>query len=325
MNGRLNERTTRLVDNLAARAFDLKIDAHDVNGERTLDFGVKAPGGIAAGLELARVCMADLGTISLGSGHLSGRAWPTIEVATDHPFAACLLSQYAGWQISVGKFFAMGSGPMRAAAAREAIFTEAAYRETPQATVGVLEGGKLPPSDVFAWLAERTAVPASSTSLLVAPTASIAGSIQVVARVVETALHKLHEIGFDLSTIRSASGVAPFAPVAANDLAGIGRTNDAILYGGSVVVHVGPGDKATTAEAVDDLIASLGPKAPASASSMYGQPFLEIFEAAGRDFYKIDPHLFSPGEITFCNLKSGRLHRFGHLDHHTLARSFGLD
>lgn len=323
MNGQLNERTVRLVDALAARAFELKIDVQDINGERTFDFGVKAPGGIAAGLELARVCMADLGTVVMGSGELAGRVWPTIEVATDHPVAACLFSQYAGWQISVGKFFAMGSGPIRAAAGREAIFTEARYRESPTATAGVLEGGQLPNSEVFAWLAERTAVPASGTSLLVARTASMAGSIQVVARVVETALHKLHEIGFDLSTIRSASGVAPLAPVAKNDLEGIGRTNDAILYGGSVVVHVGPGDTAATSEAVDDLVASLGPKVPASASSMYGRPFLEIFEAAGRDFYKIDPHLFSPGEITFCNVKSGRLQRFGQLDHETLERSFG--
>lgn len=324
MSGLLNERTVRLVDTIVTRADELKVDVHDVNGERTLDLGVKAPGGLAAGIELARVCMADLGTVTLGIGLLSGRTWPVVEVATDHPVRACLFSQYAGWQISVGKYFAMGSGPMRAAAGREAIFTESGYRESPQATVGVLETGKLPPTEVFAWLAEKTGVPASSTTLLVAPTASQAGSIQVVARVVETALHKLHEIGFDLSTIRSASGAAPLAPVAANDLEGIGRTNDAILYGGSVVVHLGPSDKTPTGSAVDDLVASLGPKVPAGASAMYGQPFLEIFEAAGRDFYKIDPHLFSPGEILFCNVKSGRVQRFGGIDHSILARSFGL-
>jgi methenyltetrahydromethanopterin cyclohydrolase len=328
MDGRLNERTVARVERLLARSFELKVDVQDVNGERLVDCGVKAPGGLEAGLELARVCLADLGQVSLGSGTLAGRAWPTVEVATDHPVAACLFSQYAGWQIGVGKFFAMGSGPMRAAAAREAIFSEFAYRETPLATVGVLEGGKLPSSEVFAWLAERTGVAASSTSLLVAPTASFAGSLQVVARVVETALHKLHEIGFDLRTVRSASGVAPFAPVAANDLEGIGRTNDAILYGGSVVVHVGPSDRGETGpnlsgDDVDDLVRTLGPKVPAGASSMYGRPFLEIFEAAGRDFYKIDPHLFSPGEITFCNVKTGRTQRFGGLDHATLARSFG--
>lgn len=324
MSGLLNERTVRRVDTIVTRADELKIDVHDVNGERTVDLGVKAPGGLAAGVELARVCMADLGTVTLGTGLLSGRTWPVVEVATDHPVRACLFSQYAGWQISVGKYFAMGSGPMRAAAGREAIFTESGYRESPQATVGVLETGKLPPTEVFAWLAEKTGVSASSTTLLVAPTASQAGSIQVVARVVETALHKLHEIGFDLSTIRSASGAAPLAPVAANDLEGIGRTNDAILYGGSVVVHLGPSDKTPTGSAVDDLVASLGPKVPAGASAMYGQPFLEIFEAAGRDFYKIDPHLFSPGEILFCNVKSGRVQRFGGIDHSILARSFGL-
>ena len=40
----------------------------------------------------------------------------------------------------------------------------------------------------------------------------------MVARSVETALHKLHELKFDLNQIVSAFGTAPLPPVATKDL-----------------------------------------------------------------------------------------------------------
>ena len=85
-------------------------------------------------------------------------------------------------------------------------------------------------------------------------------------------------------------------------MAAIGRTNDAILYGARVTLWV-RGD--------DAALAAIGPKVPANSSPAFGKPFAEVFEAAGRDFYKIDPHLFSPAEITFCNLDTGKVQRFG--------------
>jgi methenyltetrahydromethanopterin cyclohydrolase len=207
----------------------------------------------------------------------------------------------------------MGSGPMRAAAAREDLFQELSYRESPAQVVGVLETRKLPGPEVLAYLAERTGVPAEGITLLVAPTASLAGTVQVVARSVETALHKLHALGFDLSRIRSAHGVAPLAPVARNDLAGIGRTNDAILYGGRVTLYV-KGD--------DESLRALGPRVPANSSPAHGEPFAQIFARAGHDFYKIDSQLFSPAEVVFQNLDTGKVQVFGHVAPGVLRQSF---
>ena len=61
--------------------------------------------------------LADLarGRRSCPARSAAGRA-PLVQVVTDHPVRACLASQYAGWAIKEGKYFAMGSGPMRAAA-----------------------------------------------------------------------------------------------------------------------------------------------------------------------------------------------------------------
>ncbi len=314
MNHRLNARAANLVETLLASADSLRIALQEIpGGGRVIDCGVAAEGGLGAGLALAQVCTAGLAEVSLVPGEIFGTGWPHLLVATDHPVAACLFSQYAGWQIGVEKFFAMGSGPMRAASGREELFKKLNYKETPDVAIGVLEGRKLPTPAVMQYLAERTGVPAAATTLLIAPTASIAGSVQVVARVVETALHKLHEIGFDVNRIRSATGSAPIAPVAKDDLSGIGRTNDAILYGGRVTLFV-RGD--------DVSISELGPRVPAMSSSAHGQPFLAIFAAAGHDFYKIDPHLFSPAEVVFHNLDTGVVQKFGKIAPEVLRASF---
>lgn len=314
MTHTLNSRAQHV---LAACNFDdLNIIAHDIpEGGRVYDCGITAAGGLQAGLLLSKICVSGLADVSLVPGELKGFAWPHVQVVTDHPVEACLLSQYAGWQIAVEKFFAMGSGPMRAAAAREDIFKKLSYHESATHVVGVLEGRKIPTAAVFATLAEKCGVTPAEVTLLVAPTASLAGNLQVIARVVETALHKLHEVGFDVRRIRSATGVAPLPPVAQDDMTGIGRTNDAILYGGRVTLWV-QGD--------DESIAEIGTRVPAASSAAYGQPFTQIFEKAGRDFYKIDPHLFSPGEITFHNLDTGRTQRFGKIAPEVLRTSFDL-
>lgn len=316
MSVMLNTRANELVERMLPLVGDLRGKLLELdNGGQVVDLGVKAEGSLEAGRFLAEVCLSGLGQVQIVPGEIGEVAWPHVQVVTDWPVEACLLSQYAGWQISVGKFFAMGSGPMRAAAAREELIHKLDYRESPPHAVGVLEAGKLPTADVLELIAEKTGVPADKTVLVTARTASIAGNFQVVARSVETSLHKLFELGFDVWRIRSAVGIAPLPPVAQDDFAGIGRTNDAILYGGRVTLLV-RGD--------DESIASIGPQVPSSGSTAHGQPFADIFENAGRDFYKIDPHLFSPAEVVFQNLDSGRVHRFGQVAPDVLRRSFGI-
>ncbi len=311
----LNRRAWALVDQVIADARRLRVEVNTLsNGARILDCGIKAAGGIEAGLALARVCAADLANVSLTAGPDGlGDGLPAVQVYTDWPVAACMASQYAGWQIAVGKFFAMGSGPMRAAAGREELFDKIGHREQPEVAVGVLETRKLPTEEVVAYLCERMNVPPDRLTLLVAPTASQAGTIQIVARSLETALHKLFELGFDLGQVVSGYGTAPLPPVAGNDLQGIGRTNDAILYGARVVLCV---------RGEDAQLAEIGPRVSSNASPDHGAPFVSIFERYNKDFYKIDKMLFSPAEITFCNLATGKTHRFGRTEPEILKRSF---
>jgi methenyltetrahydromethanopterin cyclohydrolase len=224
-----------------------------------------------------------------------------------------MASQYAGWKLEHGKFFAMGSGPMRALSRKEALFDTIGHIERADVAVGVLECRKPPPPELCDRIAADCGVSPSHLVLCVAPTASQAGTIQIVARSIETALHKLHEMGFDISHVQSAFGTAPLPPIAADDLAAIGRTNDAVLYGAEVTLWV-RGD--------DESVSAAGPRVPSSASPDFGEPFATIFERYGRDFYKIDPHLFSPATVTFCNLDTGQTHRFGNVSPEVIQRSF---
>ncbi|MBL8823123.1 MAG: methenyltetrahydromethanopterin cyclohydrolase [Planctomycetia bacterium] len=312
MNLHLNARGFRLAELLEARAEDFRVAvSRTAQGSRIIDAGVAVPGGLHAGLMLSHICLADLGLVSIQSATLAG--YPLVQVTTDQPVAACLASQYAGWMIKVGNFFAMGSGPMRAAYGREELYKHIGCTELVHAAIGCLETKQLPNDDVALDIASKCNVSPEHVTLLVAPTTSMAGTLQVVARSVETCLHKLHELKFDVLQVKSGHGTAPLPPVAKRTNAAIGRTNDAILYGGMVTLWV---------DCPDDFIAEVGPKVPASASPDYGVPFAELFEKVGGDFYKIDPLLFSPARVTFNNLQSGRMFTFGQVNERLLNQSF---
>src|SRR5688572_22898710 len=306
----LNESAMALADVLAARAGPWRCGVSAVGGARIIDCGGAVVGGLQAGLQMARICTAGLADVSL----VSGPDGPLVQLATDDPVRACLASQYAGWQVKTAGFFAMGSGPMRAAAGREAIFNDIPGREQPPCAVGVLETRKHPTEEVIASIVAQLPSTAERLTLVVAPAASMAGTIQVVARSLETALHKLHTLKFDLHHVLSGYGVAPLAPVAADEGKAIGWTNDAVLYGGRVVLWV---------RADDEILDQVGPKVPSSASPDHGAPFGEIFKRYGGDFYKIDSHLFSPAIVEFRNLKTGKVHAFGRAEPDLLRRSFG--
>ncbi|TWT78246.1 Methenyltetrahydromethanopterin cyclohydrolase [Posidoniimonas polymericola] len=311
----LNHRALTVADQIAADALRLRVDVSLIGGARVIDCGASAAGGLEAGRLMAEASMAGLGSVSIGVTRVTGDEGPAVVVRTDHPVAACMAAQYAGWEVKAGGYFAMGSGPMRAAAGREELFATIGHTEQAEACLGLLETDQPPTAEVCAEIAHKCGVPVDKLTLLYAPTNSTAGSLQVVARSIETALHKLHELGFDLSRVASAWGVAPLPPVAGDTLSGIGRTNDAILYGGQAVLHV-RGD--------DESLAAIAPRLPSGASPDHGRPFAEVFAAYDHDFYQIDKLLFSPARATLVNLDTGRSHSAGDFCPDVLRQSFGL-
>lgn len=318
----LNQAAFDLVRPWLARADGIGAASTRHGAAWVLDCGVEAPGGSEAGLLMARVALGGLGQVSLATadeaattygGLWNDLPWPAVSVSTAAPVPACLAAQYAGWKVSSGGYFAMASGPLRAAIGREELFDTIGLRERPAVAVGLLETAQLPPDDVCRQLAADAGVEPERLILLVARTASVAGSLQVVARSLETALHKLHDLKFDLTRIVAGRGVAPLPPLPAKDLVAIGCTNDAILYGGYVVLEV-TGDDASLAE--------IGPRSVSGGSAAHGEPFLAMFERAGRDFFALDPAVFAPAVLEFVNVETGRRQRFGSLAADIVARSF---
>ena len=291
----------------------LGVDVHEIGGATVVDCGVEARGGLWAGRMLAEVCLGGAAIVTINPDRLGGVPCPRVNVEMEWPFAPCLLSQYAGKKIDEKGYFAMCSGPIRAALGEEPIFKEFDYGEEPEVAVAILETAALPPQAVLRKLAKKAGIEPENLTVLVARTASVAGSVQIVARSVETCLHKLHELKFDVRTIRSATGSAFLPPVPRKDLDALGRTNDSILLGGEVCLWV---------EADDDALREVGAKLPASASRDYGRPFAEVFAAAGGDFYKIDPMLFSPALVFVNNLATGSTFVLGKTDHDLLKKSF---
>ena len=311
---RMNEAASEIADTMADQADVLRINSFRLpNGARIIDSGVNTPGGIEAGIALAEICMGGLGNVSCTPVQIGNQSYAGLTVWTDHPAVACMASQYAGWAISVGKYFAMGSGPLRAHARVEReLFEKLSYAEEVDEGVLVLETRSLPTDEVVASIAEKARLQPLQLTLVVAPTASLAGGVQISARIIETGLHKIETLGFDVRRVIGATGTAPLPPVAKNDLRAIGRTNDCILYGGQARY---------TVQASDAELEKLAEQVPASASRDYGTPFYEIFQRYGGDFYKIDPLLFSPAEVWLTSTETGRTFHAGRLNPEVLEAS----
>jgi methenyltetrahydromethanopterin cyclohydrolase len=310
----MNERAWRLADDMTARGQELQVAVHTTpGGARVIDAGIAARGGLEAGRLLALLCMGGLGDVTFVPIEIGGETWPGVQVRTDHPAAACMASQYAGWAIDPEGFFAMGSGPLRAIAGVEReLFGKLSYREDGSRGVLVLETRRLPDEKVAAWVSRKAGVPIDGLTFAVAPTASLAGGVQIVARVLETGLHKMDTLGFDVNRVLSGIGTAPLSVPARNDLRAVGRTNDCVLYGGQARYVV---------DATDDELSALAARLPASASSDYGTPFYGVFKRYDNDFYKIDPMLFSPGEVWLTSVTTGRTFHAGRLNPDVLRAS----
>ena len=308
-----------LVQGLIEDAATLDIGVRPGAGGCTIvDAGMARPGGIDAGLRIAGICMAGLGRVSLTTDASLPHWSRHLNVQTADPVLSCLGSQYAGWSLSFGEggdaYQALGSGPGRAAAAKEELFAELGYRDHADSACLVLEVDTPPPDGLIGKIARDCNIGPKDLTLILTPTRSVAGTVQIVARVLEVALHKVHVLGFPLERIVDGEGSAPLPPPAASFVEAMGRTNDAILYGGRVHISV-LGD--------DDDAERLAADLPSNRSRDYGRPFAETFKAYDGDFYAIDPMLFSPAEVIVTANESGRSFHAGRIDPALVDISFG--
>ncbi len=295
----LNERTVNLVRWGIDHSEQLGIltEKHPT-GATIIDLGIKTKGGFAAGRFLTEVCLGGLGKTSMTTMAYEDLMLPSIHVETDFPAIATLGAQFAGWQIKTAEYFAMGSGPARAIALKpKELYQKIEYSEVSDKAVLVLEADRYPTGDAIEYIAKECKTTPANVYTLVAPTSSMAGSVQISGRIVESGIHRLTELGFDPKKILYGCGYAPISPIHPKSAKAMGRTNDAISYGGVTFYSVDSEDETKLRELVQ--------RAPSSSSKDYGRPFYDVFKAANFDFYKIDPGIFAPAAFTINNIRTG--------------------
>jgi len=310
----VNKYSQPLVKELIENADKLRVDVQKMdNGCTIVDAGINVPGGLEAGRIISEICLGGLGDVSISHSSYT-KNWPlTVNVHTANPVLACLGSQYAGWSLSHEKYYALGSGPARSVCVKEELFSELEYKDEASKTVLVIENDKIPPVEIIEKVANACSLKPANLTVIVTPTSSIAGGFQVVARVLEVAMHKAHALHFPLEDIVDGSGSAPVCPPHPDFIKAMGRTNDAILFAGQVHLFVKGSD-----EAAEKLAKEL----PSSTSKDYGKPFAEIFKEYEYDFFKVDAMLFSPASVIVTAVESGKSFRAGKLDEALLDKSF---
>ncbi|MEA3255521.1 MAG: methenyltetrahydromethanopterin cyclohydrolase [Candidatus Altiarchaeota archaeon] len=237
---------------------------------------------------VAEASMGSLGQVEIEEGKLC------VDIPA-HPAIATLSCQLAGWSIRLGGGKKLGSGPARIPARKPGgLIDEVGYHESPEKSSLVLETDILPGEGVCEGILEAT----GSSELIIAAFRddSVVGLINVLARVVEVGLFRLHNIGFDVNRISSARGEVAIPPITRDIMF---TSNDAIIYQGRVSLKV------------DGWDSGLTPKAVSKSSSVYGKSFKEIFSAAGGDFYKVDADIFAPARLEVTDLMDGKEYSAG--------------
>jgi methenyltetrahydromethanopterin cyclohydrolase len=143
----VNRLAWKILEKLCANAefYGVKVEKTS-SGTTIVDAGINAKGGFQAGKLVTEICMGGCGKAQIINKQYGNAEFPSIFVHTDYPTIATLGSQFAGWQIKEGDYFAIGSGPARALALKpKEIYEEIGYKDDFYKGIIVLETDKPPP------------------------------------------------------------------------------------------------------------------------------------------------------------------------------------
>lgn len=333
----LNKKALAVVEEMLSKPEELKIKTSKAAcGATVIDCGVNAEGSLEAGLFVTRITAGDLIRISVTTIDYGDFALPALHVSSDYSVLATMGGQLGDWEVRYESYFAVGSGPARAlaldrnipmavGAKREKlrqmglvthtpkeVYERIGYRDSCDKAVIVLESSEIPPNGALELIAEACRIRPKNLFALVAPTPSIVGAVQIAGRIVEVGIHKLALIGFNFTKISFGSGYTPIAPVHQDQAEAMGRTNDAIRYGGVTYYIVDFDDDKKLKDFVDVV--------PPSDN----KSFTEIFKTATHGFYDVDLQAFAPAVISITNSKTGKTFAAGSVKPEFLRKTLGI-
>ncbi|RLF11190.1 MAG: methenyltetrahydromethanopterin cyclohydrolase [Thermoprotei archaeon] len=313
----VNKLTMKYVSELLDHPEEYRVKVEKLPcGATVIDTGLEAPGGYLAGIKLAEVCLGGLAQCWMTYQTYGDTEIPSIVVATDHPAISLLGCQLAGWMVKVGDFFAPSSGPARALALKpKKVFEKIGYKDDYSEAAIVMETTKKPTDEVARKVAEDCKVEPKSLYMLLTTTSSMAGSVQVSGRVVETGLYRLEFLGLEPAKVEYASGSAPIMPPHPDVGISTAKEEDALLYGG-VASYVIDEEDAKLQEFIS--------KAPATAWADYGKLSYEALKAVNFDWSKLDSSFFTIGKLALTSKKTGKTFIGGKVNPEALKRSLEL-
>jgi methenyltetrahydromethanopterin cyclohydrolase len=274
----LNETAYGILSSIAA---DRRVHESAAGKVTVLDAGVVKRPPLSSALKIAEASLGGLGKVTLDDDiHVSIPKMPAV---------ATLGCQLAGWKVDFGGASALGSGPARLLAKKpEKIVSKLDYCETSQKAALLLESRIFPDAFTLDALLKDAAV----RDLIIAVFAgdSLTGLVNVLARVVEVGVFRLHKLGYDTNRITSAEGSVPFLNLGKDSMF---EANDAIIYHGAVSLTVEGWDPSLTARGVSRN------------SEAFGKPFSQIFDEADGNFYDIPADIFAPAKLSVKDTKTG--------------------
>lgn len=291
------------------------------NGATVIDMGQQVAGSWLAGKYYAEITMGGLGEVTFETFQLDEYPLPAVRVTSAHPLLVGWVCQKHADPLTEGESNEKGGGvqPILTGPAKallhppEESVALAGYQDDSQLAVASFQTSDPITESLAQTVAQACRIPAENLYIIVAPTTSLVCAIQVAARPIDQVMHRLHEEGFDIHAVRYVTGCAPVPPLATDELTAMGRINDSLLYGGSVLLYV---------EGEDEAIEGMMPLLPTAAQAEYGKPFAQIFEEHDWDFHKMDLRLHSLALVQINNLTTGRTFSAGGVNREVLRRSF---
>ncbi len=309
----VNENVTKYVDKLLDKEDELSIRSYYLENKATvIDCGVKAVGSIGAGLLYAGVSMGGLGKVSLAPGIVGDYYINFAQVYVDHPAVACLGCQKPGWKFKADGFAGTGYGPARTISQKpKAIYSAIDYSDDSEMAVINIESQALPGAKELDYIARQCSTDPECVVALIARPNSIVGSIVNSSRVVEWAMNRLLQLGYDVKDVSSALGACPVCAVKPGEADVVGASFDSIAYYGMASLYTkGRDDKCKDATSLS--------------SKSYGKGFNVLLKESQGDYSKVDPAMFAPAKLMVNGMQDGSLETYGKLNAVMLLESYGL-
>jgi len=305
----LNKQSQAILNTLIQNAESLQVKVHKLsNGTRVVDAGVNVPGSLRAGLLISRVALGGLGEVTMTEEEYDGLNLPTVHVMVDQPALSLFCCQYPVPTIPLGAYKGIWSGPGKIHLRQpKQVFNLIDYSEPSKVAVFLVQSDQLPDSKVTSSLAKLCRVEPSQLSLVVVPTQSVAGAVQVAARVLEDPLGRAVKVlHYPLNRIKAMVGSAPLSPVYAGIWRKPGLTTDDMLFYASRITFF------IEARPSDDL-QNLAMNLTSAVLPRFGMSFYEMLKEVDFVFERLDSPSYASASITIYDMTSGRLYQAGRL------------